>query len=341
MTPHVNCQTESMPTRTVAVLAFEGAQGLDISGPIEVFTAAAAIAGPDSDQSQPYRTMVVSADGNDIVTGSGLRVGVDCALVDLDGPIDTLIVPGGFTWPAAASDPEILAAIADAARRSRRVASVCAGAFLLGAVGLLDGRRATTHWQFVDELATRHPTTHVERDPIFVVDGNVLTSAGVTSGIDLALAMVESDLGSTLARQVARYLVVFMQRPGGQAQFSVRLRTEPVGKSSFRELLDMIAANPAGDYRLPALSARAGYAERHVTRLFAKELNTTPARYVEQVRVEAARLLLETTELSLEAIARQTGLGSVDTLRRAFVREAGITPLEHRQRFQTTGIVIA
>lgn len=322
-----------MTVATIAVLGFQGAQVLDITGPVEVFTAANGIGGEPA-----YRVVMVSHDGADIVTGSGLRIAADCALRDLDGQIDTLIVPGGVTWPMAIDDDDLMAALVDGAARSRRVASVCAGAFLLGKVGMLDGRRATTHWQFVDELADRHPSAHVERDPIFVVDGHVMTSAGVTAGIDLALAMVESDLGAARAREVARYLVVFMQRPGGQAQFSVRLRTEVAGKSAFHELLDMIVANPAADYRLPALSNRVGYAERHVTRVFAKELGTTPARYVEQVRVEAARQLLETTDLTFDAIARQTGLGSTDTLRRSFVREAGITPDQHRQRFRTTGI---
>jgi transcriptional regulator GlxA family with amidase domain len=322
-----------MSPRTVAVLAYDGAQVLDITGPVEVFTAAEAL----SDGGQ-YRIAVVSADGSDVTTGSGLQLRIESSLAELDGEIDTLIVPGGISWPDAAADRAFVAALASGTQRAQRIASVCAGAFLLGAVGVLDGRRATTHWQFVEELAARHPSTTVEKDPIFVVDGPVMTSAGVTAGIDLALAMVEHDLGPSVARKVARYLVVFMQRPGGQAQFSVRLRTEPAGDSSFRELLDMIAANPAGDYRLPALSARVGYAERHVTRVFAKELGTTPARYVEEVRVEAARVLLETTDLSFEAIARQTGLGSPDTLRRSFVKVAGITPAEHRQRFQTTGV---
>jgi transcriptional regulator GlxA family with amidase domain len=208
----------------------------------------------------------------------------------------------------------------------------------MAAAGLLDGRRATTHWQFLDALEERFPEVRVERDPIFVVDGRLHTSAGVTAGIDLALAMVEADHGPALARRVARHLVVFMQRPGGQSQFSVRLEAEPLERSPLRTLLDAVAADPAADHRLAAMSERAGFSERHLTRVFARELGTTPARYVEMVRVEAARSLLETTDAPLESIARQSGLGSPETLRRAFGRVCGTTPHAYRQRFVTTGI---
>jgi transcriptional regulator GlxA family with amidase domain len=216
------------------------------------------------------------------------------------------------------------------------VMSVCAGAFLVGAVGLLEGRRATTHWQFVDDLAQRFPTATVERGPIFVGDGHVFTSAGGTASIDLALAMVESDRGAQLARAVAQFLVVFMQRPGGQPQFSVRLHAEADVRSPVRELLDGIAADPAGDHRLAALSERAGFSERHLSRVFARELGTTPARYVEQVRVEAARALLETSDAPLDVIARRSGLNSAETLRRRFSCAVGMTPHSYRQRFRAT-----
>jgi transcriptional regulator GlxA family with amidase domain len=256
---------------------------------------------------------VVSPDGADVPSSTGLRIGVDGSVDDLTGPIDTLVVPGSWGWATSMSDTPLLAALAAMAARSRRVAAVCTGAFLLGAAGMLDGRRATTHWQFVDELAARFPAALVERDPIFVGDGEVYTSAGVTAGIDLALAMLEADHGPDLARAIARYLVVFMQRPGGQAQFSVRMQTEPRPRSPLRALLDGITADPAADHRLAALSTRSGYSERHLTRMFARELGTTPARWVEQVRVEAARMLLESTDLPLDAVARRSGLGSVES----------------------------
>jgi len=313
------------------LLAFEGAQLLDVAGPAEVFGAANEMAGGGA-----YRIAVVSLDGRDVVSSSGLRIGVDSSIADLDGPVDTLIVPGGPTWPAAVEHEALLAALSEGAARSRRVAGVCAGSLLLAAVGLLDGRRATTHWMFLDELAERFPAVVVERDPIFVGDDDVYTCAGATAGIDLALSMVEADLGPGLARSVARHLVVFMQRPGGHAQFSVRLSTKPVLRSSLRPLLDAIAEDPAGDHRLAVLSKRAGFSERHLARVFFRELGTTPARYVEQVRVEAARAMLEASDAPLEVIARESGLGSAETLRRIFLRELGVTPHVYRQRLLTT-----
>jgi transcriptional regulator GlxA family with amidase domain len=322
-----------MTARTVALLAYDGSQVLDVAGPAEVFSVANEIAGGDA-----YRVRIVSVDGNDAVSGTGFRVGVSGRLDDLEGPIDTLVVPGSYTWRTDLVEPALLRAVTSAAGRSTRVASVCAGAFLLGAVGLLDGRRATTHWMFLDELAARFPLANVEHDRIFVEDRPVYTSAGATTGIDLALALVESDHGAVLARDVARFLVVFMQRPGGQAQFSVHLQREVTEAFSLQGLLDTVTADPAGDHRLPTLSARAGFSERHLTRVFARELGTTPGRFVEEVRVEAARSLLETSDAPLEVIARRSGLGTAETLRRVFTREVGCTPHAYRQRFRSTGV---
>jgi transcriptional regulator GlxA family with amidase domain len=332
-----------MHARTVAVLAYEGAQVLDVMGPAEVFFAADAIAG---DRLYPrteggggtYRVRIVSVDGRDVLSSSGLRLGVQSSLAELEDEIDTLIVPGSHAWSQVSQSAELLAELARAAERSRRVASVCAGAFMLGAVGLLDGRRATTHWMFLDDLAERFPAATVDRRSIFVGDGRVFTCAGATAGIDLALGLVEADHGAELAREVARFLVVFMQRPGSHAQFSVRLRTAPVARPPLRALLDAIAADPAGDYRLSTISAQTGFSERHLTRVFVRELGLTPARYVEQVRVEAARALLEQSDAPLAAIARQSGLGSAESLRRAFGRDLGATPDAYRQRFRTTGV---
>ncbi|MCF7551256.1 GlxA family transcriptional regulator [Pseudonocardia sp. WMMC193] len=325
-----------MPPRTVAVLAFDDAQVLDVVGPAEVFYAADALAGGGQ-----YTVQVTSPDGTDVRGGSGLRIGVAAALSQVAGPLDTVVVPGSHAFRRVAADPVVLAALDEGVGRSRRVASVCAGAFLLGSLGVLDGRRATTHWMFLDELAADFPAATVERGPIFVADGPIHTSAGVTAGIDLALALVEADLGPEVAREVARYLVVFMQRPGGQAQFSVRLEARATRSPTIRAVLDAVAADPAGDHRLAALSARAGFSERHLVRVFARETGTTPARYVEQVRVEAARQLLESTELPLAAIARRSGLGSPDALRRAFLRELGIGPHDYRLRFGTTGVRVS
>ena len=317
------------------LLAFDGAGFLDVAGPAEVFAVADALV-----DFAGYRVTIASPDGRDATSSSGFRMGVAAAAADVEGPVDTVVVPGTWTWPEATEDAALLEAVRDSSARSRRVAGVCVGAFVLAAAGLLDGRRATTHWQFADELAARHPAVRVDADRIFVEDGDVYTSAGVTAGIDLALALVEADLGPGVARRVARHLVVFMQRPGGQAQFSVRLQAEPVERPALRDLLDGIAADPAADHRLPALSRRAGFSERHLTRLFARELGTTPGRYVERVRIEAARALLETSDAPLGSIAREAGLGSAETLRRAFVRHAGVTPDAYRRSFVTTGIAV-
>ncbi len=322
-----------MPTRTVALLAYDGAQVLDVTGPAEVFALANGMAGGDA-----YHVVIASVDGQDCISSSGLRMGVHIALGELGGDIDTFVVPGTYAWTQAMGQAELLGAVRDGVARSRRVAAVSAGAFLLGAVGLLDGRSATTHWQYLGDLARRFPAVAVQRDPIFVEDGHVFTSAGVTAGIDLALALVEADHGPFLARKVARYLVVFMQRPGGQAQFAVRLRAEPERRSSVRELIDEIVEDPAGDHRLAALSKRAGFSERHLSRVFGRELGTTPARYVEQIRIEAARAMLESSDVSLEVIARRCGLSTAETLRRSFTREVGVTPHAYRQRFRTTGV---
>jgi transcriptional regulator GlxA family with amidase domain len=319
--------------KTVALLAYDGAQILDITGPAEVFAIANQLTG-----SALYRLAIVSADGRDTVSSSGMRLGVESSLDGLAGPIDTFVVPGTYEFTQAMDQPELMSAVVAGAARGRRVAAVCGGAFLLGAAGLLAGRRATTHWMFLDELARCFPSAVVERDPIFVQDGPVFTSAGVTAGIDLTLAMVEADHGPVLARRIARFLVVFMQRPGGQTQFSVRLRAEPLGRSSLRPLLDDIAENPAAEHGLAALSERAGFSERHLTRLFTREIGMTPARYVEQVRIEAARTMLESADVPIDIIAHRSGLRSVETLRRCFTREFGISPHAYRQRFRTTGV---
>jgi transcriptional regulator GlxA family with amidase domain len=319
---------------TVVILAFDGVQLLDLTGPIEVFEAA-------RERGARYRVLVASPDGSDIVAGSRTRVGADLAFADLPRWIDTLVVPGAPDWRAITEDTGLVATVADAARRSRRTASVCAGAFVLAAAGLLDGRRAATHWELAGDLARAYPKITVDADAIFVADGPIHTSAGVTAGIDLCLALVEADHGADLARDVARHLVVFMQRPGGQAQFSVRLDVAPTTQSPLRNVLDDIVRDPAADHSLEALSERAGFSLRHLTRVFHRELGLTPGRYVECVRVEAAKARLQRSNESLTTIARATGFGSDETMRRAFWRELSTTPEAYRQGFRTTGGVAA
>jgi transcriptional regulator GlxA family with amidase domain len=247
-----------------------------------------------------------------------------------------LIVPGALQLEAALADPRLISDVRRLAAGARRTCSVCTGAFVLAAGGLLDGRRATTHWAFGDELQRRYPAVRLEPDRIFVRDGNVTTSAGVTAGIDLALALVEDDHGPKLARTVARWIVAFLQRPGGQAQFSERLALPTDIGSPVRSVLDLVVADPAGDHRQAQLARHACVSERHLRRLFAQETHTTPARFVERVRVEAARNLLETTTAPVEEVAALTGFGAGETMRRAFQRTLGTTPGEYRNRFVST-----
>ncbi|WP_196807695.1 GlxA family transcriptional regulator [Candidatus Solirubrobacter pratensis] len=316
--------------RTVALLAYDGVQLLDLAGPIEVFDAA-------TERGGDYRLLLASPGGRDVRAGR-TRVGADGSLSRLPARLDTLIVPGAPAWRDVIADRALVQAVAGAARRSRRVASVCAGAFLLAAAGLLDGRRAATHWELADDLAREFPAVEVDADAIFVADGGVYTSAGITAGIDLCLALVEADHGAELAREVARHLVVFMQRPGGQAQFSARLAAPLTANPTLRRVLDGVAAQPAGDHSLPALSERAGFSVRHLTRVFRREVGLTPGRYVERVRVEAAKARLQQGDESLAAVARAVGFGSEETMRRAFRREAVTTPADYRDRFRTTGV---
>lgn len=325
-----------MPSRRLAFFVFDRFRLIDVTGPLEVFGTANLIA-----ERELYSITVASPDGADVTCGSGIKLGVDAAVDAVEAPVDLMLIPGTVRWEEVREDGEVLDALRRMASRSERIASVCAGSLLLAAVGMLDGRRASTHWELTDELALRHPEVQVMGDRIFVEDGSIYTAAGGTAGIDLALAILEDDHGAELAREVARFLVVFMQRPGGQDQFSTRMRFEPRGPSSLRPLLDSIAADPAADHRLAALSRRAGFSERHLTRVFKREVGVTPARYVEAVRIEAARSLLESSEAPLATIARESGLSSAETMRRAFAREIGVTPEAYRRSFRTTGLALA
>ncbi|MFE3770384.1 GlxA family transcriptional regulator [Streptomyces sp. NPDC059122] len=315
--------------RTLVMLAFEGARLLDITGPLEVFSSATRLGGR-------YAIQVCSPDGRTVTTASGTRLVVDAAVADIAaGPLDTVLVPGAEELTQGRFPPGLLDSVRTLAGRSRRVASVCAGAFALAGAGLLDGRRATTHWRHTATLAARHPTLTVDPDALYVRDGELFTSAGVSAGIDLALALVEADEGPDLAREVARDLVVFMQRPGGQSQFSVPARTPRPRHDVLRALLDAIAADPAADHSNTALATRAGVSPRHLTRLFREHTGTTPAGYVEAVRLEAAQSLLANGE-TVTAAARRTGIGSDESLRRLFLRRLGVTPSAYRSRFHTT-----
>lgn len=267
-------------------------------------------------------------------TDPGIPVGVGLALSDLRAPVDTLVVPGPAPPIPDRFPATLITEIRRIGGRARRAASVCSGAFLLAEAGLLTDRRATTHWSVCAELATRFPDVLVEPDAIFVRDGPVVTSAGVTAGIDMALALVEEDHGPDLARTIARHMVVFLQRPGGQSQFSVWSTGRTPRNSPLRAVLDAVAAEPAGDHSLPAMAARATVSERHLTRLFQRELGHTPGQYVTRVRLEAARTLLESGDAEMGSVARMSGFGSDETMRRSFLQALGITPGAYRQRFR-------
>ncbi|MFJ4466761.1 GlxA family transcriptional regulator [Streptomyces sp. NPDC089424] len=311
----------------VAFLVFEGVTLLDVSGPLEVLHQARRLG-------CAYTPLLVSPRGGDVPTASGLALAGTSAAADA-GPVDTLVVAGADRLADEPAGQELLAAAATLAERASRVASVCSGAFVLAELGLLDGRRATTHWRHARTLARRYPRVRVEPDALHVRDGRYVTSAGISAGIDLALALVEEDHGADAARQAARELVVFMQRPGGQSQFSTALSTPPARSGPLRTLTASVLADPAADHSLPAMAAAAAVSTRHLTRLFRTELNTTPARWVERVRLDRAQQLLLDGH-GVTVAAHRSGLGSDETLRRAFARHLGTTPTDYRRRFATT-----
>ena len=310
----------------VIVVGFPDVQALDVVGPLEVF-AMANRHGADP----AYATALVSAGGRPIATSSGLRLATE--RISPRGPIDTLMVAGGEGTAAAMADDRLVAWLRTAASSARRVASVCSGAFLLAQAGLLDGRRATTHWSVCEMLARLYPAVKVDADPIYVRDGDVWTSAGVTAGMDLALALVEQDHGGELALAVARQLVVFAQRPGGQSQFSAQLAVRRAEREPLRQTVAFVAEHPEADLSVPALARRAAMSVRTFARAFRHEVGTTPAVFVQRSRVEAARRLLEATDRTVEDVARACGFGTVETMHRAFQRTLRTTPGQYRRHF--------
>lgn len=319
--------------RSIVLCAFDDCQALDVIGPCDVFDAAGRVVGGDPARNQAYRIRLATPGRARFRTTSGPRIEADLALERVRGPIDTLIVAGGAGTRRAAGDPAIVRAIGRAAARAERVASVCTGAFLLAAAGLLDGRRATTHWAHCPRLAREYPAVEVEPDAIFVRDCALWTSAGVTAGMDLALALVEADHGREVALTVARHLVMFVRRPGGQSQFSAQLASQVAERDALRDLQVWILDHVAEDLRVPALAARAGMSARNFARVFRGEVGVTPAVFVERARIEVARRLLETTGLEQQAVADATGFSSADVMRRAFARQVGVSPAEYRARF--------
>lgn len=313
----------------VAVMAFDQVQLLDVTGPAEVFTTANAYGAH-------YDVRIVSVTGEDVRTSSGVRVGVDGGAESLPERVGTLVVPGCVPWQRAIADRVLIGLTTALAERSRRIASVCAGAFVLAETGVLDGRRAATHWELTGELAAAYPKVEVQADPVFVRDGDIATSAGVTAGIDLSLALVEEDHGSDLARSVARHLVVFMARPGGQSQFSVRMAPREAQHPAVRQAMNVIAADPRADCSPDGIARHVGLSSRHLTRLFRNEVGMTPGQYLESVRLEAAQALLEAGNDSIDVVAEESGFGSAETMRRVFQLTLGVAPTTYRARFRTT-----
>lgn len=317
-----------MAQKTIAILAMPGVQLLDVSGPLDVFAEA------NRQLAQPrYQLAVIGNARGPVRSSSGVRILPDWTIKDRPpGLIDTLIVAGRPDAADTAPPLDLVHWLRRHAPRARRYGSICSGAFLLAATGLLDGRRVTTHWAVAERLSAAFPQVRVEPDALHIRDGAIRTAAGVTAGLDLALALVEEDLGRKIAMQVAAQLVMFFKRPGGQMQFSRKGRAVPAGRSALQEVQRWIAANPARPHAVSDLAARMRLSPRHFARLFRSEVGLTPAAWVEQARVNAARELLEAGALSPKQVASRCGFAGIDTLRRAFLRQLGVTPAEYRKR---------
>ncbi|MEZ4449030.1 MAG: DJ-1/PfpI family protein [Nannocystaceae bacterium] len=325
------------PLRRIAVVGFPGAQILDVVGPLAVF---GDVARWSRERGDPlpvrYEVVLLAPAAGPFTTSCGVRLVADRALAAVRGRVDTLLIAGGPGTAAFADDPAHVAWVRRIAPRVGRIASICTGAFVLAAAGLLDGRRATTHWQSAARLQGQYPQVRVDADPIYIKDGNVYTSAGVTSGMDLSLALVEEECGREVALAAARALVLFLHRPGGQSQFSAQLAVQSASRGPIADLVGWIADHLRADLSVAGLAARAGMSPRNFARVFARELGVTPARHVERVRVEAARRRLEESNDDQEAVADAVGFASAEVMRRAFLRTIKVAPGAYRGRFRGT-----
>jgi len=317
------------------MVAFPDAQIIDITGPLEVFGRAARWLTEERGWRFPaYTVEIAAAKAGPFATSSGIRLIADRSIAQVRGPIDTLLVAGGRGTADAMRDRALIDWLRTRVHRTRRLCSVCTGAFLLAEAGLLDGLSATTHWRQCDRLAARYPAISVETDPIFVRAGKIFTSAGVTAGIDLALALVEDDHGRDVALAVARELVMFLRRPGGQSQFSVQLSAQVADREPLRELQRWMADHLGADLSVEALARRAAMSPRNFARVFAREVGLTPGQFVENSRVEAARRRLEESAAGVDSIASECGFGTRESMRRAFLRTVHVPPTGYRNRFQ-------
>lgn len=316
-----------MKPRRVVVLLYPEVELLDVAGPTNVLTAASRLASGRAG----YTIELAAARAGRVVTAGGVELHADRTFRGLRPPLDTLLVPGGMNVDGV--DPGLVATIRRLAPAARRVVAVCSGAFFLGEAGLLRGRRAVSHWAACAALQARFPDARVQADAIFVRDGKVWTSAGVTAGMDLALALVEQDLGASLALEVARWLVMYLRRPGGQSQFSAPLAAQTAERAPIESLIAWVRANLCADLSVPALARRVSMSDRNFARVFVAETGQTPAAWVARVRLEAARSALELSDEPVKEIAAACGFGSPESLDHAFKRALGTTPLAYRARF--------
>jgi transcriptional regulator GlxA family with amidase domain len=320
-------------SRTIGIVIFPDVEILDITGPSEVFNFAnLTLIKQGLTQKNIYTIKLLADQSGPVTTMSGLQIFAEDVYHNPNTEIDTLIIPGGEVDKALANQ-QLISWIKSMSTQVRRLVSVCTGAFLLARAGLLEGRKATTHWHYCQQLSTEYPGVKVERDYIFIKDGHIFTSGSITSGIDLALALLEEDWGRDLAMYVARFLVVFLQRPGGQSQFSNYLITEASHRPDLRELQTWIINHPGQDLRVEALAKRMAMSPRNFARLFLTETGMTPAKFVEMARIDQARHLLESSDLSIETIADKSGFKDTERMRRAFIRQMGVNPQNYRQHF--------
>src|SRR5947209_1488319 len=329
-------QSTPRTTRRIVFVAAPGTEILDLVGPLQVFARAAEMFGKQNPGSSPiYSIEVISASSQrSLVTNCGVRIAAHKTFREVRGKIDTLLIAGGNAIEQDEINPDIVRWLRKMAGRIRRIRSVCTGAMLLARAGLLDGRRATTHWNWCEVLVRRAPRADVDPNPIFVRDENVYTSAGVTAGMDLALALVEEDHGSKLALQVARNLVLYLRRPGGQSQFSAALSLQATDRKPLRELETWVLDNLNKPLTVPVLARRVAMSPRNFARVFTQEMKTTPAKFVERLRVEAARRRLEESQNSMETIASECGFGDVNSMRNVFQRTLKLPPGHYRRHFR-------
>ena len=327
-------QIDNSPVRSIAIVTYPGVEAIDLIGPMEVFTFANVGLRWEGLTTEPvYQIEVTAKDDNPVTTLSGLQIIPTTSYRKVVDRLDTLIVPGGVDPDVAAKDAELVEWICTHSKKVRRLASVCNGVFVLAKCGLLEGHRVTTHWDWTSKFRHQYPSVQLEPDRIFVRDGSIWSSGGITSGIDLALAMVEEDWGHSLALFIARYLVVFLKRPGGQSQYSAYLMADAANRRDFRGLQAWIMDNPGTDLRVDVLAKRVEMSPRNFARTFLLETGVTPAKYVEMVRTDLARHYLEKTEIQVTVVAQKAGFKDTETMRRTFSRHIGINPVDYRARF--------